>query len=316
MLAASATTTGTDPCPIAMRGILPSLNTPFRPDGSIDVESLRRLIDHTIAAGAEGMLCNAVAAEVSALTAAERRRMLEVILDQNGGRSTVIAGVSSDDLGESLRLAREARSLGAPAINWRAPADLRGAALEEALRALSDAGPDLLVLQDLDFVGPGIPVDEIVALFERIPKLRSVKIEAGLSGPKCSEILARTGGRLHVCSGWPVTRMIDSFDRGVHGFMPSCLTPLLVRLYRLHRDGQRPLAQLLFERLLPLLVFMTQHLHVSVRVGKMLRRAEGVFTSDFCRPPVAPLDRRMAGEAAGLVRRAMAFVQEVEALEV
>jgi 4-hydroxy-tetrahydrodipicolinate synthase len=85
----SATTTGTDPCPIAMRGILPSLNTPFRPDGSIDVESLRRLIDHTIAAGAEGMLCNAVAAEVSALTAAERRRMLEVILDQNGPKSPV-----------------------------------------------------------------------------------------------------------------------------------------------------------------------------------------------------------------------------------
>ena len=313
--APSASTTA-DPCPIAMRGILPSLNTPFHPDGSVDEASLRRLVDHTVAAGAEGMLCNAVAAEVSALTAAERRRMLEVILEQNAGRSTVIAGVSSDHLEEALTLAREARALGAPAINWRAPADLRGAALEEALRALAGAGPDLLVLQDLDFAGPGIPVDEIVRLFERIPELRSVKVEAALAGPKCSEILARTGGRLHVCSGWPVTGMIDTFDRGVHGFMPSCLTPLLGRLYRLHRDGQRPLAQLLFERLLPLLVFMTQHLHVSIRVGKLLRCAEGVFASDFCRPPVAPLDPRMADEAARLVRRAMAFVQEVEALDV
>jgi 4-hydroxy-tetrahydrodipicolinate synthase len=304
-----------DPCPIALRGILPSLNTPFLPDGRVDEASLRRLIDHTVAAGAEGLLCNAVAAEVSALSAAERRRMLEVILEQNAGRITVIAGVSADHLDEALRLAREARALGAPAINWRAPAELRGPALERALGALAAAGPDLLVLQDLDFAGPGIPVDEIVWLFERIPEFRSVKVEAAVAGPKCSEILARTGGRLHVCSGWPVTGMIDAFDRGVHGFMPSSLTPLLVRLYRLHRAGRRQLAQLLFERLLPLLVFMTQHLDVSIRVGKLLRCAEGVFTSEFCRPPVAPLDPRMAQEAARLVRRTMAVVQDVEALD-
>lgn len=61
-----------DPCPVALRGIVPSLNTPFFENGDLDEKSLRRLIDHTIKSGCAGMLALAVAGEQGSLTTDEK----------------------------------------------------------------------------------------------------------------------------------------------------------------------------------------------------------------------------------------------------
>lgn len=294
-----------------LRGIVPSLNTPFTREGAVDGRSLDRLIDHLADAGATGVLANAVAAEVDSLDMSERRDLLARVMERAAGRLVVIAGVSSPTVGQSVELAHEARSAGAPAINWRVPPDLTADRLPDAARRIAAAGPDLLVLQDLDFTGPGLPVEAILALAEAEPRLRSVKVECALPGIKISRL--RAAGGLHLMGGWPTTSMLDSLDRGADAFMPSHMIPSLVRLARLQAAGRGDLARLLFERLLPLFAFVAQHLDVSLRVGKMLRVAEGIFTSDHCRPPVAPLDARMEGEARRLVRRSLAIAGEIAA---
>lgn len=303
-----------DACPVELRGIVPSLNTPFTADGAVDLESLGRLIDHLVEAGAAGALANAVAAEVESLTVGERRRMLDLILEANAGRLTIIVGVSSPEVEASVGLAREAAEAGAGAINWRAPPGLGDDQLRRAVRRIAAAGPDLLVLQDLDFQGPGLAVETILALAEAEPKLRSVKIESAMPGPKISRLLRESGGRLHVMGGWPTTSMLDTLARGAHAFMPSHMIGTLVRLARLQREGQDALAGLLFERLLPLFAFVAQHIHVSLRVGKMLRVAEGAFRTEVCRPPVTAFDPRMEVEARRLALRSIAIGREIEAL--
>jgi dihydrodipicolinate synthase/N-acetylneuraminate lyase len=302
--------------PVAARlqGIVPSLNTPFLDDGSVDMASLARLIDHLADAGAVGVLANAVAAEVASLRDDERREMLGLIIERARRRLVVIAGVSAPTVEHAVALAGEARSAGAPVINWRVPPDLPVDDLLPAVRRIAAAGPDLLVLQDLDFTGPGAPVDTVLALAEAEPKLRSVKVECALPGTKISRLLEAAGGRLHVMGGWPTTSMLDSFARGAHAFMPSHMIATLVRLERLQAAGRHDLARLLFERLLPLFAFVAQHLDVSLRVGKMLRVAEGVFDSEHCRPPVMPLDPRMSLEARRLVRRSRAVADEIAVL--
>lgn len=303
-----------DPVTARLHGIVPSLNTPFLDDGAVDLRSLGRLIDHLADAGATGVLANAVAAEVLSLSDEERREMLALVLGRARDRLVVIAGVSAPTVDRAVALAEEARAAGAAAINWRAPPGPAGDDLLLAVRRIAAAGPDLLVLQDLDFTGPGVPVETILALAEAEPKLRSVKVECALPGVKISRLLEATGGRLHVMGGWPTTSMLDSFARGAHSFMPSHMIPTLVRLGRLQAAGGDDLARLLFERLLPLFAFVAQHLDVSLRVGKMLRVAEGVFDSEHCRPPVMPLDARMASEARWLVRRSRAIADEIAIL--
>ena len=47
-----------DPCPVGLRGIVPSLNTPFTDADEIDEDGLRREVDHVVAAGCVGILAH------------------------------------------------------------------------------------------------------------------------------------------------------------------------------------------------------------------------------------------------------------------
>ena len=55
-----------------MKGIVPSLNTPFSKKGSLDQKSLAKLVEHTIKSGCNGMLGLAVAGEGQSLSFEEK----------------------------------------------------------------------------------------------------------------------------------------------------------------------------------------------------------------------------------------------------
>ena len=55
----------TQPDPAFLRGIVPSMNTPFLDDGSVDLAGIRRSVDAVVQAGVAGMLILAVAAETA-----------------------------------------------------------------------------------------------------------------------------------------------------------------------------------------------------------------------------------------------------------
>ncbi len=297
----------TDPCPVGLRGIVPSLNTPFTAQDRIDRASLRRQVDGILAAGCAGMLINAVAGESGSLTLDEKQRVLDTVLEHTAGRVPVIAGVSSEEPAQRLALARMARQAGAEWMLCQPPSGASGTALEGLLGELCAAGPPNLMLQDLDFAGPGLPLEEIAALFQRVPAFRALKIETLPAGPKYSAVLEATGGRLHVSGGWAVQQLPDALRRGVHAFIPSTMEPLYCRIYAHFAAGREAEAQALFEALLPVLAFAHSHIHVALRFFKRLRAAEGVFATDAVRPPVPPLDAYQQAEADRLIGRVLAL---------
>jgi len=299
-----------DPCPVGLRGLVPSLNTPFDAEGALDTASLRRLVEATVAAGCAGMLALAVAGEGASLAREEKRRAVEAILEANAGRVPVIVSVSAAESAERVALAAMARVLGADGVSCQAPA-LSGAVLERALAEVAEAGPGLLMVQDLDWAGGGLPVDEIARLAERVPGFGCLKLETVPAGPKYSRVLAATGGRLHVSGGWAVTQMLDALARGVHAFVPTGLEPVYCAIYRAWHAGRADDARALFEAALPILAFATQHIDVSIRFFKQLRQAEGLFATDRCRPPVAALDPIQQAQADALVARALALQARV-----
>ncbi|WP_316979871.1 dihydrodipicolinate synthase family protein [Shumkonia mesophila] len=283
------------------RGIVPSLNTPFTADGTLDTEAYGRLIDYVIAAGCGGVLLPAVAGEIGSLSRAERERLIEAASARNAGRIPMIVGVSAAAWPESLALARHARAAGADAVLWQPEPGLSENALEKGLAALGEAGPGAVVLQDLDWRGGGLGVEIIAALFARVPAFAGIKVETVPAGPKYSAIQAATGGRLHVSGGWAVSQMMDALARGVDAFMPTGMEPIYCEIYRRHEAGRPEEARALFEAILPILAFANQHIEVSIRFFKALRRAAGLFATDACRPPVAALDAVQDRECRRLV---------------
>ena len=100
-----------------LRGIFAALATPFTEGGErVDEAALRQLVDHMIAHGIHGLVSTGGTGEGAALTAEERRTVLEIILDQNRGRLPVFAATSACATREVVALSRHAQQAGATGV--------------------------------------------------------------------------------------------------------------------------------------------------------------------------------------------------------
>lgn len=95
--------------------------TPMLPNGDIDEKSTRSLVDYVIDRGVHGVLALGSSGEVFCLTEAERRQVVEIVVDQARGRVPVGVGVNDSSSDVSALLARHARACGADYIFTTGP---------------------------------------------------------------------------------------------------------------------------------------------------------------------------------------------------
>jgi dihydrodipicolinate synthase/N-acetylneuraminate lyase len=288
-------------------GIVPSLNTPFLADGNVDLPAVVRLVDASVSAGVAGLLVTAVAAENRALQVHERRAIGEAIVAANAGRIPVIAAVSAPDIAMAVTLTDAAVKSGIGSVCYQAPGGITRETLGDHLARIADRGASLVMLQDLDWTGPGLALADIEWLYARQSAFRAIKVEANPAGPKYTALLEAFGGALHVSGGWAVQQMIEALERGVHAFMPTALDHVYVAIHRRFARGDAAGARVLFEELLPFVAFSNQHIDVSIRFFKRLRLLQGIFATDLCREPTLTLDRYQSASLDLLAVRAIAL---------
>lgn len=282
-------------------GVVAIPQTPFDDDGRIDVEGLGRAVDDRLNAGVNGLLYPVVASEVGRLTIEERHTAVRVILERAAGRVPVIVGSSADDAREARAMAEFATRYGAAGALVQAPVPLmRDAQATLAyFRTVCEAPIPMLMIQDLEWGAPGLPVETTVRLFEELEPFRCIKVETVPAGIKYTALLAATQGRLNVSGGWAVPQLIEALDRGVHAVMPGGLHWPLVEIIRRYRAGDRSGAVALFERLLPMLAWQNQHIDISNQFLKLIAVRQGIFRNATLRDPEVPFDgfhRRIADE--------------------
>lgn len=294
-----------------MDGIITVLNTPFDREDRLDLTALRRNVRRAIEAGVRGFLVPAMASEVGKLTGDERTRIVEAVVAECAGAVPVIGGASAETLDARAENVRRMTDLGCDGILVALPYE-NEASYRDSLERLAREEPPFLMIQDWDFTGYGAPVELIAELFEEIPAFRSLKVEVVPAGAKYSEVLAATGGRLHVAGGWAVGQMIEGLDRGVHAFMPTGMHEIYCEIYRRYRASQRNAAELLFRRVLPVLAFANQHLDISIHFFKRLLHREGLYPTDRVREPILPFDSIHQRIAEELIELAMSLTEEVK----
>jgi 4-hydroxy-tetrahydrodipicolinate synthase len=97
--------------------LVTAMITPFRADGSLDVDGAARLATHLVDnQDHDGLVINGTTGEAPTTTDAEKDALLRAVLEAVGGRATVIAGVGTNDTAHTLELARAAEKAGADAI--------------------------------------------------------------------------------------------------------------------------------------------------------------------------------------------------------
>src|SRR5208283_4240190 len=93
-----------------------ALVTPFRRDLSLDEETLRALVRRQIDAGIDFLVPCGTTGESPTLTRAEHLRVVEIAVEQAGGRVPVLAGAGGYNTREVIELAMELEHLGVDGI--------------------------------------------------------------------------------------------------------------------------------------------------------------------------------------------------------
>ena len=269
-------------------GIIPVVQTPFSPEGSIDWTSLGRLVDDAIEAGAAGLLAPVVASEVAYLTVPERKAILRFLATHIQGRVPLIVGASSDDPEICRDMVQVADEINATAWLVAVPQS-HYQALDRVVPFFRDVTRESslpLIIQDLQFGGPGLPIPLISELREQIACFQGIKIETVPSGPKYSAIREALDPDFHIAGGWAIPQMIEALDRGVDAMIPeSSMVRVYYAIQRLYELGKRDEALKWFRRLLPVLVFTNQELAISIAFFKRLLVRKGLFATDKLRIP-------------------------------
>jgi len=79
-----------------LRGVGTALVTPFRADGSIDFDALRRHIAWEIQSGVDFLVPCGTTGETPTLSDDEQRHIIETVVEVNAGRVPVVAGATSN----------------------------------------------------------------------------------------------------------------------------------------------------------------------------------------------------------------------------
>ena len=92
--------------------ILTAIVTPFKSDGSVDLDRFRALASHLVENGSDGLVVTGTTGESPTLSDDERFQLYEAAVDEIGDRATVVAGTGTYSTAHSVHLTERAHELG------------------------------------------------------------------------------------------------------------------------------------------------------------------------------------------------------------
>jgi len=96
--------------------VLTAMVTPFRRDGSLDLDGFRALARHLVDNSSDGVVVTGTTGESPTLSDDERFDLYEAALDEIGDRATVVAGTGTYDTRHSVDLTERAHELGVDGV--------------------------------------------------------------------------------------------------------------------------------------------------------------------------------------------------------
>src|SRR5215469_14147117 len=104
-----------------LQGIFPAATTPFYPDGAVYYKKIEHNVDRYSRTPISGLVILGSTGEAVMLSDEERRQVLRVAAEVAAPEKVLIAGVGSESVLETLRLAEHAAQLGYDAALVRTP---------------------------------------------------------------------------------------------------------------------------------------------------------------------------------------------------
>lgn len=207
----------------ALTGTVSSIHIPFRRDGAIDYDALRRVLDHAIAAGSKTMLLTYGDSLYSLLTDDEVADVTKVVVEHTARRAMVVAADRIWWTGKEVEFARACRGLGVDMLmvlppDWAASCTV--ATLVAHYKAVAQEIPVMLVT-NLFRRSSALAFETMKILMDEAPNVLAVKDD--LVGEFARKMALLVHDRWAVLSGGLKQNHLDVWPYGCDGYMSTFL---------------------------------------------------------------------------------------------
>jgi 4-hydroxy-tetrahydrodipicolinate synthase len=173
--------------------VLTAVVTPFRTDGSLDLDAFKRICTHLVESGSDGVVVAGTTGEAPTLTDEERLALFAAAVESVGDRATVIAGTGTYSTAHSVHLTGQAHELGVDGFLVVTPYYSKPptAGIVAHFRAIADATDRPIVVYNIPQRVVVNLEPETLAQLAEIPNVTAVK-QATTDPGQARRILAET----------------------------------------------------------------------------------------------------------------------------
>jgi 4-hydroxy-tetrahydrodipicolinate synthase len=240
-----------------LRGVLVALATPVTTESALDETALRALVDRTIEGGVHGVVACGSTGEFTALTTDERRRVVEVVVDQTAGRVPVVAQTGDTSAAKAIALTRHAQAAGVDVVMPVAPY-YEALTLDETvhyLRRVADSVQIPVMVYNLPHAtGVDLSPETIAGLAREVPNVRYVK-NTSPDMAQAARLIHEYGDLVSTFVGWDtlILSALTSGSAGVLAGTANVIPAELVAVYDRVQEGDLDAARAAWARVYPLL---------------------------------------------------------------
>lgn len=237
------------------KGIIPAMVTPLTPDGKVNTEALRKLTDYLIEGGVHGLFPVGSQGEFYALTFDEKKKVVEVVVEETRGRVPVYVGTGTITTREAVALTKMAEAAGANAVSVITPFFIRPSESEllEFYTTIAKATRlPVLLYNNPGRTGVNLSADFVVRA-SRVENIVGIKDSSG-DLTLTAEYIRRTDEKFSVLAGRD-TLIYGTLCYGGKGAIAACANvapKLIVEIYEAFMAGDMKRALSAQFRLAPL----------------------------------------------------------------
>ncbi|MBG9367843.1 dihydrodipicolinate synthase family protein [Streptococcus sp. NLN64] len=295
------------------KGIIPALYACYDEEGEVDSVRIQKLVRYYMTQGVRGLYVNGSSGECIYQNVADRKKILEAVMEVASGSLTIINHVACNNTRDSVELAKHSEKLGVDAIAAIPPIyfKLSEEAIADYWNTISKAAPNT------DFILYNIPQLAGVALTEKLyKKMLDNPCVIGVKNSSLSvqdiQLFSQIGGDERIVFNGPDEQYIagrvmgaEAGIGGTYGVMPA----LFVKLEEFIQNNQLIKARDLQKKLNQVIALLTSgRSHLYALAKEVLSRKEGLALGSV-RAPLPAFQK----EDEKLVTQIIALLLEIEA---
>jgi 4-hydroxy-tetrahydrodipicolinate synthase len=241
---------------LKFKGIIPAVLTPFNNKGEFDEEAQRENLRFLIENGVHGLMVNGSTGEAENLSREERRKNVELAVEEAGGKIPVIAGTGVPSTKATIDLSKDAKDAGADAVMIVTPFYLipNEEGLIKHYKTITEKVDVPIVLYNIpQHTKVNLDSTLIEKLCNEAPNIVGLKDSYG-NLSQFADTIARVGDKISVLTGCD-DLILPSLILGAPGAivaLANIAPKMVVELFEYAKKGEINKAKEIYFKLLPI----------------------------------------------------------------